>query len=65
MADNSKSTGIDQQRDRGKEIVCKRALQQGNPLSPFLFILVADSLNIIIVNTRETGMLHGLLGVVA
>lgn len=48
--------------DKGKEIVCKRGLQQEDPLSLLLFVLVADSLNRMIVNVREAAMFRGLPG---
>jgi Reverse transcriptase (RNA-dependent DNA polymerase) len=39
---------------------CKRGARQGDPLSPFLFDLVADVLNILLQNARHLGYLKGL-----
>lgn len=38
----------------------KRGVRQGDPLSPFLFDIVADVLNRIIKNAHNKGHLHGL-----
>jgi len=44
---------------RGKEIVCKKRLRQGDPLSLLIFVLIADGLNHI-AKCRKEGMLKGL-----
>jgi len=45
---------------RGGEIVCKRGLRQGDPLSPLIFVFVADSLHHMIARCRKEGLLKGL-----
>lgn len=44
----------------GRDIVCKRGLCQGHPLSLLLFVLVADGLNRMLSNAKEEGMTKGL-----
>ncbi|XP_019155316.1 PREDICTED: uncharacterized protein LOC109152193 [Ipomoea nil] len=47
----------------GKEwgpVVPERGLRQGDPLSPYLFILVAECLSVMLRVREEEGMLHGL-----
>ena len=44
----------------GDYFQCKRGLQQGDPLSPFLFNLVADVLNKTLKKTQATGRIRGL-----
>jgi Reverse transcriptase (RNA-dependent DNA polymerase) len=39
---------------------CKRGVRQGDPLSSFLFDLVADVLNILVQNAKNLGYLQGL-----
>lgn len=46
----------------GKEIVCKRGLQQGDLLSPSMFVLVVDRLNKMLKRAKEVGWIQGLLG---
>lgn len=46
----------------GKRITCKQGLQQGEPLSPYLFIIVADVLQRLIKQASAQGALvHPLL----
>jgi Reverse transcriptase (RNA-dependent DNA polymerase) len=39
---------------------CQRGIRPGNPLSPFLFDLVADILNVLLNNAQDKGYLKGL-----
>ena len=45
---------------QGKEISCKRGLRQGGPLSPPIFVLMADGLHQMIARCRAEGLLKGL-----
>jgi Reverse transcriptase (RNA-dependent DNA polymerase) len=39
---------------------CKKGVCQGDPFSPFLFILMADVLNIVLQNAKDKGYIKGL-----
>ena len=44
----------------GPYFKCRQGLRQGDPLSPFLFDLVAESLNKILTNAQSAGFIQGL-----
>lgn len=44
----------------GKEIKCRRGLRQGDPLSPLIFTLVADGLNIMLQKAKTAGLIQGV-----
>lgn len=44
----------------GNYFTCKKGLRQGDPLSPFLFDLVADALNKMLKKAQAAGKLQGL-----
>lgn len=46
--------------EHGKEIMCKKDLRQGDPLSPLLFVLVAEGLNNMIRKAKQGGLLSRL-----
>ncbi|KAJ9561656.1 hypothetical protein OSB04_006817 [Centaurea solstitialis] len=43
-----------------KEFKIKRALKQGDPLPWLLFLLVAESLNVLMLEARENGLFEGV-----
>ncbi|KAJ9557995.1 hypothetical protein OSB04_012609 [Centaurea solstitialis] len=43
-----------------KEFPMKRGLRQGDPLAPFLFLIVAECLNILMRNAGEKGLIEGI-----
>lgn len=42
-------------------IKASRGLRQGNPLSPFRFIIVVDVLSMMVVRAEDRGSLEGFL----
>lgn len=43
-----------------KEFCMERGLRQGDPLAPFLFLVVAERLNIIMSEAKENGLFEGV-----
>lgn len=46
----------------GKKTVCMRDLWLGDPLSPFIFVLVVDGLNKMFDYAKKVGLVHGFHG---
>jgi retron-type reverse transcriptase len=42
----------------GKSFHCKRGVRQGDPLSPLLFVLAADFLQVLVNRAKQMGLLH-------
>jgi hypothetical protein len=57
---DSGNTCVNLNGEYGNYFKCHRGLRQGDPLSPFLFNLVADVLNKILQKAKDAGFLQGL-----
>jgi hypothetical protein len=55
------SVGIMVNEKLGRYFQTKKGLRQGDPLSPLLFNLVADMLNLLISRVKEEGQINGLI----
>lgn len=44
-----------------KEFKMEKGLRQGDPLAPFLFLVVAESLNVLTMEAKEKGMFEGIM----
>jgi hypothetical protein len=55
------SVGIKVNEKLGTYFQTKKCLRQGDPLSPLLFNLVADMLNLLISRVKEGGQINGLV----
>jgi hypothetical protein len=55
------SVGITVNEKLGRYFQTKKGLRQGDPLSPLLFNLVADMLNLLISRAKEGGQSNGLV----
>jgi hypothetical protein len=55
------SVGIKVNEDIGHYFQTKKGLRQGDPLSPFLFNIIADMLAILIARAKEDGQIDGLI----
>jgi Reverse transcriptase (RNA-dependent DNA polymerase) len=57
---HSSKTHINFNGELGPYFHCKRGVRQGDLLSPYLFVLVADVINIVLHNAQENGYIKGL-----
>lgn len=57
---SSASTSILVNGSPTQEIKFSRGIRQGDPLSPFLFLIVADGLNVAMKEVREMGAFKGV-----
>jgi hypothetical protein len=55
------SVGIPMNNDIGHYFQMRKGLRQGDPLSPILFNIIADMLDVLIVEAKEDGQVNGLI----
>jgi hypothetical protein len=55
---NSASTSVLLNGVPGKNLICKRGVRQGDPMSPLLFVLAADMLQCVINRAHNMGILQ-------
>ena len=57
---NSSSVSVLVNGSLTKEFKMKRGVRQGDPLAPFLFLLVAEGLNALVLAAKDKGLFEGV-----
>lgn len=60
MCVESVAYSVQENQDHAGPIISARGLRQGDPLSPYLYILCAQGLSVLIHDAQRKGDLHGV-----